>query len=103
MRVDPQALLGWADCPSPCHHYDHNYMASVMGMIGNMFGRGGSGEEHQLDFTGAGTVLMQSSEESDDTGVLKHIDSQIPVLGVAGLRQVQANVNQRLAQETSSQ
>lgn len=22
MRVDPQALVGWADCPSPCHHYD---------------------------------------------------------------------------------
>ncbi len=23
IRVDPQALVGWADCPSPCHHYDH--------------------------------------------------------------------------------
>src|SRR5690606_21778005 len=23
VRVDPQALVGWADCPSPCHHYDH--------------------------------------------------------------------------------
>ena len=26
VRVDPDALLGWADCPTPCHHYDHAYM-----------------------------------------------------------------------------
>jgi uncharacterized protein (AIM24 family) len=65
-RADPEALLGWADCPSPSQHYDHNWMAqSFMAGIQGMFGRE-SGEERQYDFTGAGTVLMQSSE------VLRH-------------------------------
>ncbi|MFI6695681.1 AIM24 family protein [Streptomyces sp. NPDC050433] len=63
IRVDPQALVGWADCPSPCHHYDHVYMTGVMGGLRAMSGLGGSsGEEHQFEFVGAGTVLLQSSE-----------------------------------------
>src|SRR3954469_18233412 len=57
----PQALVGWADCPSPSHHYDAHWMtgflASAMGML-----ELNSGEERQFDFTGAGTVLIQSSE-----------------------------------------
>lgn len=100
VRVDPQALVGWADCPSPCHHYDHNYMAGVMGMVGQMFGRGGTGEEHQLDFTGSGTVLMQSSEKTDDTGVLREMQSQVHGLGLPGLQQMQATINQKIAQES---
>ena len=57
-RADPDALLGWADCPSPSVHYDHNWMAqSFMAGIQGMFGRE-SGEERQYDFTGAGTILM---------------------------------------------
>jgi uncharacterized protein (AIM24 family) len=72
VRVDPQALVGWADCPSPCHHYDHRYMRGVLGGLRAMTGIGGtSGEEHQFDFTGAGTVLIQSTEvlmEERDTG-----------------------------------
>ncbi|MFE1784212.1 AIM24 family protein [Streptomyces sp. NPDC059506] len=63
LRVDPQALVGWADCPSPCHHYDHGYLRGVMGGIRQLTGLGGvSGEEHQYEFAGAGTVLLQSSE-----------------------------------------
>ncbi|MFD7749585.1 AIM24 family protein [Streptomyces sp. NPDC059698] len=63
LRVDPQALVGWADCPSPCHHYDHGYLTGVMGGIRSLTGIGGtSGEEHQFEFVGAGTVLLQSSE-----------------------------------------
>ncbi|KOG60580.1 MULTISPECIES: AIM24 family protein [Streptomyces] len=63
IRVDPQALVGWADCPSPCHHYDHGYMAGVLGGLRAMTGLGGvSGEEHQFEFVGAGTVLLQSTE-----------------------------------------
>ncbi len=61
VRVDPDAIVGWADCPSPCHHYDHAHMQSIMGGFRSMM-TGGSGEEHQLDFTGAGMVLVQSSE-----------------------------------------
>jgi len=63
LRVDPQALVGWADCPSPCHHYDHGYLTGVLGGVRALTGIGGaSGEEHQFEFTGAGTVLLQSSE-----------------------------------------
>ncbi|GAA0387353.1 AIM24 family protein [Streptomyces luteireticuli] len=64
IRVDPQALVGWADCPSPCHHYDHQYMRGVLGGVRMLTGFGGaSGEEHQFEFVGAGTVLLQSSEQ----------------------------------------
>ncbi|AXG80333.1 AIM24 family protein [Streptomyces paludis] len=64
VRVDPQALVGWADCPSPCHHYDHGYMSGVLGGFRSLTGFGGtSGEEHQFEFVGAGTVLLQSSEK----------------------------------------
>ncbi|MFE4590045.1 AIM24 family protein [Streptomyces laurentii] len=64
LRVDPQALVGWADCPSPCHHYDHGYLTGVMGGVRALTGIGGtSGEEHQFEFVGAGTVLLQSSEQ----------------------------------------
>jgi uncharacterized protein (AIM24 family) len=63
VRVDPQALVGWADCPSPCHHYDHGYLRGVLGGIRALTGIGGaSGEEHQFEFTGAGQVLLQSTE-----------------------------------------
>lgn len=63
VRVDPQALVGWADCPSPCHHYDHQYMRGVLGGIRSLTGIGGtSGEEHQFEFVGEGQVLLQSSE-----------------------------------------
>jgi uncharacterized protein (AIM24 family) len=63
IRVDPQALVGWADCPSPCHHYDLGYMQGLIGGLRAMTGIGGaSGEEHQFEFVGAGTVLIQSTE-----------------------------------------
>ncbi|MGW8379674.1 AIM24 family protein [Streptomyces sp. ODS28] len=64
VRVDPQALVGWADCPSPCHHYDHGYLSGVLGGLRQLTGVGGaSGEEHQFEFVGAGTVLIQSTEQ----------------------------------------
>ncbi|MDT3400072.1 AIM24 family protein [Streptomyces sp. B1866] len=64
IRVDPRALVGWADCPSPCHHYDHAYLRGFLGAVRSATGLGGvSGEEHQFDFTGTGTVLLQSTED----------------------------------------
>jgi hypothetical protein len=99
--VDPQALLGWADCPSPCHHYDHSYMRGALGTVRMLTGLGGaSGEEHQFDFTGQGTVLMQSSEvvASEDT-LLRDLEGQIGVLGVSGLQRLHHTIGQRLAAE----
>ncbi len=80
-RADPDALLGWADCPSPSVHYDHNWMAqSFMAGIQGMFGRE-SGEERQYDFTGAGTILMQSSEMlRADSALLRLVESQTNLL-----------------------
>jgi uncharacterized protein (AIM24 family) len=63
VRVDPRALVGWADCPTPCHHYDHAYLRGVWGGVRAHTGIGGmSGEEHQFEFVGGGQVLVQSSE-----------------------------------------
>jgi uncharacterized protein (AIM24 family) len=80
-RADPDALLGWADCPSPCVHFDYNWMAqSFVAGIQGMFGRE-SGEERQYDFTGSGTILMQSSELLRVDGALMRIvESQTNLL-----------------------
>lgn len=80
-RADPDALLGWADCPSPSQHYDHNWMAqSFMAGVQGMFGRE-SGEERQYDFTGQGTILLQSSEMLRvDSALLRLVESQTNLL-----------------------
>lgn len=80
-RADPDALLGWADCPSPSQHYDLNWMAqSFMAGLQSMFGRE-SGEERQYDFTGAGTILLQSSEKlRADGALLRTVESQTNLL-----------------------
>jgi uncharacterized protein (AIM24 family) len=88
IRVDPQALVGWADCPSPCHHYDHAYMRGVLGGIRALTGIGGaSGEEHQFEFAGAGQVLLQSTEtlmaERDTGGVPGQAGPGVPGAGAA--------------------
>lgn len=72
-RADPDALLGWADCPSPSQHYDYHWMAqSFMAGVQGMLGRE-SGEERQYDFTGAGTILLQSSEQLRVDGAMMRI------------------------------
>lgn len=80
-RADPDALLGWADCPSPAVHYDYNWMAaSFMAGVQGMFGRE-SGEERQYDFTGSGTILMQSSEMLRvDGALMRLVESQTNLL-----------------------
>lgn len=76
-RADPEALLGWADCPSPSIHHDTAWMAaSLSGAIGAGMGRQ-SGEERQYDFTGAGTVLLQSSEVvREDPAIERLVEAQ---------------------------
>jgi len=104
LRVDPQALVGWSDCPSPCHHYDAAYMRGFMGAAQMFTGIGGvSGEEHQFDFTGDGTVIMQSSEVVRETGaIVREMQSQLNLLGTGGLQSLQASIQQRLAAQSSS-
>lgn len=80
-RADPDALLGWADCPSPSVHHDAAWMAqSFAGALQGAFGRT-SGEEKQYDFTGTGTILLQSSEVARaDPAVLRLIEDQTRLL-----------------------
>ena len=99
IRVDPQALVGWADCPSPSHHFDARWMtgflSTAMGLLGS-----NSGEERQFDFTGAGTVLIQSSERGvADPHLLRQLESQVATLEATGLAHLQQVIAQRLAQQ----
>jgi hypothetical protein len=99
IRVDPQALVGWADCPSPSHHYDARWMSgflsTAMGLLGS-----NSGEERQFDFTGAGTVLIQSSESGvADPHLLRQLEGQVGTLEAGGLARLQQVIAQRLAQQ----
>jgi uncharacterized protein (AIM24 family) len=99
IRVDPQALVGWAGCPSPAHHFDARWMSgflsSAMGLLGV-----NSGEERQFDFTGAGTVLLQSSERDvHDPHLLRQLENQVATLGQPGLQRLQQVIQQRLQQQ----
>ncbi len=99
IRVDPQALVGWADCPSPSHHYDAGWMQGFLGGALGMIGMQ-SGEERQFDFTGAGTVLLQSSESAvADPHLIRQLEGQVGTLGVPGLQQLQRTIQQRLASQ----
>ncbi|MEJ3654693.1 AIM24 family protein [Actinomycetes bacterium KLBMP 9759] len=99
IRVDPEALVGWADCPSPSHHFDANWMQGFLGAAMGFFGSN-SGEERQFDFTGAGTVLLQSSENSvTDPHLLRQLESQVGSLNTGGLTQLQQRIQSLLAQQ----
>ena len=99
IRVDPQALVGWADCPSPSHHYDAGWMTGFLGGAMGLLGSN-SGEERQFDFTGAGTVLLQSTENVlGDPQLVKQIEGQVGGLGAPGLSHLQNVIAQRLNQQ----
>lgn len=97
LRVDPQALVGWADCPSPSHHFDAAWMHSFLSVVGGFFGMD-SDEERQFDFTGAGTVLVQSSEKMlNDGHVLRQLEAQTVQLSQASLLQLHRSIGSRLS------
>lgn len=99
VRVDPQALVGWADCPSPSHHYDTNWMHGFLGALQGHFGRE-SGEERQYDFTGAGTVLLQSSEKQRaDPSALRLVQAEAEQLAPAQMQQLGTTLIARAAAE----
>ena len=81
-RVDEQAVLGWADCPSPSYRYDYAHVTGFVSAVGALTGFTLSGEEKQVDFTGKGTVLIQSSElELTGSSTLANLLEQLPLLG----------------------
>jgi hypothetical protein len=71
------------------------FLASAMGMLGV-----NSGEERQFDFTGAGTVLIQSSERGvSDPHLLRQLEGQVGTLNQPGLQRIQQVVQERLQQQ----
>lgn len=96
-RVDPEALVGWADCPAPSHHYDHRWVTSMMAAGAARFGIN-SGEERQFDFTGAGTILVQSSEKVlSDSAIVRTIEGQLHGLTQTGLTHLNGVITQQLS------
>jgi uncharacterized protein (AIM24 family) len=101
IRVDPQALVGWADTPSPAHHFDAGWMEDFLGMAQAFFGRE-SGEERQFDFNGSGTVLLQSSElMKEDPAVLRQLEAQTHSLTTPQLQWLQASIARRVQTQQS--
>jgi uncharacterized protein (AIM24 family) len=96
-RVDEQAVLGWADCPSPSYRYDYEHVTGVLTMVGAVSGVTLSGEEKQIDFSGQGTVLIQSSElGADSDAALAQILAQLPSLSRSELTSLSSAVAQSL-------
>ena len=99
VRVDPEALVGWADCPSPSHHFDAGWMQNFLGAARGMLLGHVSGEERQFDFTGAGTVLIQSSESmAADPHLLQHVEGQLSGLSVPQLQSLGRTIVARTQQ-----
>lgn len=98
-RVDEQAVLGWADCPSPSYRYDYDHVKGFVSAVGAVSGFTLSGEEKQVDFTGAGTVLVQSSElELSGSSTLAHLLQMLPMLGKEDLSTLSLSVQQQSQQ-----
>ena len=69
------------------------------GAMGMLFGHQ-SGEERQYDFTGAGTVLLQSSEKTlADPHLVQQLEGQVGALDVPGLSHLQSVIAQRLSSQ----
>jgi uncharacterized protein (AIM24 family) len=93
-RVDVQAVLGWADCPSPSYRYDYAHVNSLLSLVGAVTGLTLSAEEKQIDFSGQGTVLIQSSELSLGNPALDHFLMQLPTLSHSELFSLNSAVSQ---------
>ena len=57
-RVDEQAVLGWADCPSPSYHYDYAHVQGWASAAGALYGprHGGANEAGSHMLTEIGSV-----------------------------------------------
>ena len=71
-------------------------------VVGGVTGCTCSGEEKQVDFTGAGTVLVQWSELGRAGGsTLEHITAQLSSLGSADLLRLGQSVQEQMKQQRS--
>jgi len=111
VRVDEDALLGWADMPCPSYYHDYEHAHGLFGAIGAASGLTLSGEERQLDFPltagVAGTVLLQSSEfdahgaapppsvGADPADTIARLQAQFPGLPPQALLQLAGMLGQR--------
>lgn len=101
-RVDEDAVLGWADCPSPSYRYDYNHVKGFIASVGAMTGFTLSGEEKQVDFFGAGTVLVQSSERGiGRNATLAHLLAQLQGFNSSELTTVSNSAQQLIRQARS--
>jgi hypothetical protein len=100
VRVDPEALVGWADCPAPSQHFDAGWMGHFLGAArGALFGTR-SGEERQYDFTGAGTVLLQSSERMlEDPQLVRRLEGEVRQLAPNQLQHLAGVIQAQLQQQ----
>jgi len=99
VRVDPEALVGWADCPAPAQHFDAGWMGHFLGAARSAVLGTRSGEERQYDFTGAGTVLLQSSERMlEDPHVVRRLEGEVRSLGVDQLTHLQGVISAQIQQ-----
>lgn len=102
-RVDPQAILGWADCPCPAVRYDYNHVTNTLNAVGAYMGITLSGEEQQIEFTGKGNVLIQSSEMAlHGNPTLAQMLLQIPSLGTAELGSLNSAISREIAAQQRS-
>lgn len=59
-----------------------------------------TGEERQFDFTGAGTVLIQSSEKVlDDSTIVRSIEGQLFGISPPGLQRLNSVIAGQLGQQ----
>jgi uncharacterized protein (AIM24 family) len=95
--VDEQAILGWADLPCPSYHYDYSHVQGILSSVGALTGITLSGEEKQVNFTGQGTIMVQSSEQALlGRSFLVNVISQISGMNTNDLERIQTVVTSRL-------
>lgn len=99
-RVDEQAILGWADLPCPSYSYDYAHVQGLLSAVGALTGVTLSGEEKQINFTGQGTVLVQSSEYGlSGRSFLPDILSRLTGMNRQDLERVQSVITTRLGED----
>lgn len=101
-QVDPDALLGWVDCPCPSYTFDYAYIRTLVGLVGAAAGITATGEEKQVNFVGKGTILVQSSEQGlIGNADVQNIVSRLPGFSNGDLGTISSSISSVLQQRRS--